>query len=106
MRIKLRVAANVGPVMTDDIGMSGEAIIRTARLVECPAIKRAMAESGAALGIIVSDFVYETAIRHSAEWVNAGSYKPVRAKLKELSILGWLQTFDLSEPGHGHPLSA
>jgi len=106
MRFQLRVAANVGPVVSDDIGMSGEAIIRTARLVECPAIKRAMAESGATLGIIVSEFVYETAIRHSADWVNAAAYKPVRAKLKELSIPGWLQLFDLTEPGHGHPLTA
>lgn len=56
VRIKLRVAVNVGPVMGDSLGVSGEAIIRTARLIEAPVFKEAMASAGASLGIIVSTF--------------------------------------------------
>ena len=41
-RIQLRVAINVGPVVTDTMGVSGEAIIVTARLVEAPLFKEAM----------------------------------------------------------------
>ena len=64
LSIRLRVAVNVGPVMGDPLGMSGSAIIRTARMVEATALKRAMASTGVDLGIIVSPFVYETAVAH------------------------------------------
>jgi hypothetical protein len=93
--IRLRVAANVGPVMTDVVGMSGEAIIRTARLIDAPAFKEAMAETGATLGIITSEFVYETAIRHAGGLMDVTGYKPVNANIKESSITGWIQLIDL-----------
>ena len=48
-RIQLRVAVNVGPVVTDTMGVSGEAIIITARLVEAPLLKEAMDKARPAL---------------------------------------------------------
>jgi CRP-like cAMP-binding protein len=98
VRIRLRVAVNVGPVTSDDFGMSGEAIIRAARLIEAPAFKEAMKASGAALGIIASEFVYETAIRHTAEWINVNEYSSVEVNVKELSIPGWMRLVDPSPP--------
>jgi class 3 adenylate cyclase len=56
-RIQLRVAINVGPVATDSMGVSGEAIIITARLVEAPVFKKAMSESGVSLGIVASTLI-------------------------------------------------
>ena len=50
---------NVGPVVSD-MGVSGEAIIVAARLVEAPQFKEAIAGSKASLGVIASPFVYET----------------------------------------------
>ena len=96
-RIRLRLAANVGPVMSDAVGISGEAIIRAARLIDAPVIKEAMAATGATLGIIASEFVYETAIRH-AEWINANDYNLVEVNVKESSIPGWMRLIDLSPP--------
>ena len=57
-RFQLRVAINVGPVVTDDLGVSGEAIIVAARLVEAPRFREAIANSRAILGVIASPFVY------------------------------------------------
>ena len=51
-RIQLRVAVNVGPVVTDTMGVSGEAIIIAARLVEAPLFKEEMDRARAALGVI------------------------------------------------------
>jgi class 3 adenylate cyclase len=98
VRIRLRVAANVGPVTSDELGISGEAIIRTARLIDAPALKEAMDAAGAALGIITSEFVYETVIRHSAEWVNADEYAMVEVNVKESRIPGWLRLIDPAPP--------
>jgi class 3 adenylate cyclase len=97
-RIKLRVAVNVGPVTSDVVGMSGEAIIRTARLIDAPAFKDAMKTSGSTLGIIASEFVYETAIRHAAGSIDINGYTLVEVNVKELSIPAWMQLIDPSPP--------
>lgn len=86
-RIRLRLAVNVGPVTSDPPGMSGEAIIRTARLVDAPVLKERMTSTGASLGIIVSDFVYETVIRHAEGWINPDEYGAAWVNVKESAIL-------------------
>ena len=94
VRIRLRVGAVVGPVMSDTIGMSGQAIISAARLLDAPVLKQAMASSGASLGIIASDFVYETAIKHAEGWADPDHYEAVQANVKESSIPAWMQIID------------
>ena len=93
-RIRLRIAVNVGPVMGDSLGMSGEAIIRTARMVEAPAFKGAMAATGAGLGIIVSPFVHEVAISQASDSIKANEYNPVEVSLKEFTSTAWMRLVD------------
>ena len=83
-----------GPVMSDTIGMSGQAIISAARLLDAPVLKQAMASSGASLGIVASDFVYETAIKHAEGWADPDKYKAVQANVKESRIPAWMQIID------------
>lgn len=96
-RIRLRVAINVGPVTGDAFGVEGDAINRTARLIEAPAIKEAMASTGANLGIIASTFVYETAISDE-ELPSVSEYKMVRVRVKEYNALAWLRLIELALP--------
>jgi hypothetical protein len=100
-RIQLRVAVNVGPVVTDTVGVSGEAIIVAARLVEAPLFKEAMGRDQASLGIIASGFVYDTVIRHD---LGLPGYSPVQAVVKESSLKAWMTLFSppASPPGKGH----
>ena len=95
-RIQLRVAVNVGPVASDTMGLSGEAIIVTARLVDAPLLKQAMAASGASLGVIASTFVYETVLRHSPDM---SGYSQVQVNVKESSLLAWVRLFGPALPG-------
>jgi Cyclic nucleotide-binding domain len=95
-RIQLRVAINVGPVASDIMGVSGEAIIVTARLVEAPVFKKAVRESGASLGIIASTFIYESVLRHGPY---LEGYSEIPVDVKESSLLAWMKLFD-------RPLSA
>lgn len=62
VRVQLRVALDVGPVTSDPLGVSGQVIINAARLLEAPALKSAAAVSRASPGIIVSDFIYQSAV--------------------------------------------
>jgi hypothetical protein len=87
----LRVAVNVGPVMIDSIGMTGSAIIHTARMIEAPVLKQEMASTGTNLGIIVSPFVYETVIGHAGELAGASQYRAVEVDVKETSTLAWMR---------------
>ena len=96
-RIRLRVAINVGPVTGDAFGMEGDAINRTARLIEAPALKEAMASTGASLGIIASTFVYDTAIKDE-ELASVCEYTMVDVKVKEYHDSAWLWLIDQAAP--------
>jgi len=89
-RIQLRVAINVGPLASDSMGISGEAIIIAARLVEAPLFKQAIDESGVSLGFIASTFIYETVIRHHRHLTG---YSQVQVDVKETSSAAWMKLF-------------
>ena len=44
VRIQLRVALHVGPVGRDSEGLTGQAVIAAARIVDAPAIKARLAD--------------------------------------------------------------
>ena len=97
-RFQLRFAVNVGPVVSDAVGMSGEAIIVAARLVEAQKFKDAIAESTAHLGVIASAFVYETVIRHGPDPREAASYSQVPVEVKESDTTAWMRLVDAPVP--------
>jgi class 3 adenylate cyclase len=89
-RFRLRLAVNVGPVVSDALGVSGEAIILAARLVDAPGFKEAIAKSAANLGVIASPFVYEAVIRHGQD----PTYSLVSVEVKEFRTTAWMKLFD------------
>ena len=97
-QFKLRLAVNVGPVVSDTMGVSGEAIIVAARLVEAPYFKEAIAASLASLGVIASPFVYEMVIRHSADPRDVASYSEVPVEVKESDTTAWMKLFEAPSP--------
>ena len=97
-RFRLRLAINVGPVVSHMGGVSGEAIIVAARLVEAPSFKRALAQSNASLGVIASPFVFETIIRHGSDPREVASYIKVPVEVKETSTTAWMKLFAGPEP--------
>ncbi|WP_067818634.1 hypothetical protein [Actinomadura kijaniata] len=93
--LQLCVALHVGPVERDPRGVSGSAIIQTARLLEAPALKARLRETGADLGFIVSEFVYEHVVRHGGDRAGPAGYARTRVHVKEAALAGWVR---LSEP--------
>lgn len=92
-QIQLRLAVSVGPVTTDAMGASGEAIIIAARLVDAQVFKDAIAKNAAILGVITSTFVYESTIRHCEEPTSLSAYSQVQVDVKELCIPAWIKLF-------------
>jgi CRP-like cAMP-binding protein len=89
-RFQLRLAINVGPLASDTMGVSGEAIILVARLIEAQNFKDAVARSDAGLGVIASTFVYETVIRHGSNRSEVASYTQVPVEVKESDTVAWM----------------
>jgi hypothetical protein len=92
-QIQLRAALHVGPVISDSNGVSGDVILYAARLVESPVLKRQLARTSADLGVIASDFVYDTTIKNRANHANSPEYHQVRFRVKESSMTAWMWLF-------------
>lgn len=93
-QIQLRFAIDVGPVVGDELGITGEAIIRTARLLDAEALRSAVIGRRANLGIIASSFVYETAIRQAQGSIEPDDYLEVDVQVKETNVRAWMQIID------------
>ena len=103
-QFQLRVAVDVGSVMSDDHGVSGKVIINTARLLNAPALKDAMTEHHANLGIIVSDSVYQTVIWHTDVLGDPGAFTEIDVAVKETTLRGWMLMIDPAlRPGSPTP---
>ncbi|MEU5989581.1 cyclic nucleotide-binding domain-containing protein [Spirillospora sp. NPDC047418] len=89
-RLQLRAALHVGPVQRGPKGVSGISIITTRRMVDAPAVKRRVAETGADLAFVTSEFVFDTVIAPAPGLVDPGRYSRVRVRLKEASLPAWL----------------
>lgn len=90
VRVQLRVAVIVGPVTADTLGLSGQAIIRAARMLDAPIFKEAMAQTDVPLGVIASGFVYDTVIQPGGELLDPGGFFPVQVKVKESEMIAWM----------------
>jgi len=90
-RFRLRLAVNVGPVASLKDGVSGEAIIVAAHLVEAADFKAAVAASPASLGVIVSPFIYETAVRPNQDLMEVASYSEVPVRIEESNTTAWVR---------------
>jgi hypothetical protein len=85
--------------------MSGEAIIRNARLVEAPPLKEAMAATGCGLGIVVSEFVYEIAVCQAGIFIEPDEYQKIDVILKEFRSPAWIRLVQVAPPARD-PLGA
>jgi Cyclic nucleotide-binding domain len=83
---QLRVALDVGAVTSDDIGVSGQVIINTRRLLDSLALKRAIGGSDVPLGLVVSEVVYQYTVRHARSVTDPAAYKKIRVKAGDISL--------------------
>ena len=91
VRIKLRVAVDVGPIEEDGVGVSGKSIILASRILDAPAFRQAIADHGAICGLIVSPFVYETCVVPRRESLDPANYAEVPVRVKETTTTAWMQ---------------
>jgi class 3 adenylate cyclase len=98
VRMQLRVAAHMGPVYCDERGFSGYDVTFLCRMLDAQPLRRALAESGAEFALIVSDYVYETLVRHRYSLVGQRSFLRVKTKVKQTTVHAWMYLPDDTPP--------
>ena len=88
--IQLRAALHIGPVGKDAEGLTGQAVISTARILDAPAVKERLADARADLIFAVSDYVYDHVVRHGAGRVDSGAFEHVAGRVKESRVSAWI----------------
>jgi len=88
--IQLRAALHVGPVGKDAEGLTGQAVIFTARILDAPVVKERLADARADLIFAVSDYVYDHVVRHGAGRVDSGAFEHVAGQVKESRVSAWI----------------
>lgn len=94
VQMQLRLSSDVGPVISDTLGVQGEAIIRTARLLEATALRKAMVRHRACLGVVVSPFVFDTAIGQPGGPIDSTGFAKIHVHVKETSQAAWMKLID------------
>lgn len=89
-QIQLKIAVDVGPVTGDESGVSGQAIIDSARFLDAPPFKQAMAATHAVLGLVVSDFVYQSTVNLAECPTGPDSYSKIEVRVKEMYQRAWM----------------
>jgi CRP-like cAMP-binding protein len=97
-RFQLRIAIDVGPVTSDMMGVSGQAVIIAARLLEAPLFKASFVAGTAKLGVIASRFVFDAVIRHHLDPFDLAGYREVPVEVKGFTTMAWMKIFGPPAP--------
>jgi WD40 repeat protein len=90
LQFQARVAVDVAPVVIDSYGISSGGI-GAMRLVDAPRLKSAIAaRSDATIGVIASDFVYQTIMTGSDDF-DPNEYTRVQVNVKEMRKPAWMR---------------
>lgn len=90
-RLQLRAALHVGPVVSDAWGVTGEALIHAARMLDARKLRHRLAETSADLAFITSTFVHDNVIKHGTGGLSPAGYEQVRFQVKESKITAWMR---------------
>jgi class 3 adenylate cyclase len=91
-RFRLRAAVHAGDVHFDERGCYGEDIDLTFRLLNAPALKRKLRETGAPLVLAVSQDIHHSLIRHGYDGIDGNAFEPLlRVRMAGHWVRGWVQ---------------
>ncbi|WP_407690763.1 ATP-binding protein [Saccharothrix syringae] len=96
-RVRLRVAVHAGEVAFDGHGTTSTAVTTAFRLLDAPAVRAALADSPGLVVLVVSRWVFDEVVRHSAV-LDPATFRPVAVSVKEVRDTAWIAL-----PDHPHP---
>jgi hypothetical protein len=87
--MQLRAAAHIGPVEHDGHGFVGTDVDFAFRMLDARPLKLMLAECGAELGLVVSDYVYRSLVCRHPTLVRPDAFRNVRFQTKNTRARAW-----------------
>ena len=87
--MQLRAAAHIGPVEHDGHGFVGSDVNFAFRMLDARPLKRMVAERGAELGLIVSDYVYRSLVCRYPSLGRPDAFRTIRFQAKNTRARAW-----------------
>lgn len=87
--IQLRTATHIGPVEYDGYGFVGTDVNFLFRMLDARTLKRMLADSGAELGLVVSDYVYRSLVCRYPSLTRPEAFRNVSFKVKQTRGRAW-----------------
>jgi class 3 adenylate cyclase len=88
--IRLRAAVHIGEVHSDAYGLAGSGVNHLFRLLDAPVLKKTLANAGADLALMVSDYFYDSVVKHGPGMIDPATFRPVDVEVKETKTRGWM----------------
>lgn len=87
-RLRLHVAVHAGEAALGPHGLTGASVIFLSRLLDSLELRRSSRESDAAMVLVMSDWLYNDAIRPGPD---AATYRKMRARIKHTTTSAWIR---------------
>lgn len=92
-QLRMRMALHAGEITRDAHGVTGHAIIHTARLLDAAPLKDALRESTGVLAIIASAWFYDEVVCQHKDYA-PDEYERTALTVKETNTFGWIRLPD------------
>lgn len=98
--VRVRAAVHAGTVHVDEGELVGGSMEHLARLLDAPPLKASLADAPApvTVAVLVSEHVYDDAVRHGHRGIDPATFRRAAFTVKETSATGWLQLQGWSLP--------
>ncbi|MFD7654546.1 ATP-binding protein [Actinosynnema sp. NPDC059797] len=96
-QVRLRLAVHAGEVVFDRHGVTSTAVTTAFRLLDALPVKRALADSLGLVALVVSRWVFDEVVRHSAV-LDPATFRPFEVTVKEVRETVWIAL-----PDHPYP---
>jgi hypothetical protein len=89
-QMQLRAAANIGPVDRDEHGLVGDDLNLLFRMLDARPLRRALADSGAELALVVSRYVHDNLVVQHPSLVDPALFRPLETRVKRTRLHAWI----------------
>jgi class 3 adenylate cyclase len=92
-QLRVRVVMHAGEVHYDGNGCFGEALDIAFRLLDAPAVKKALRAAADPLTLVISGDIYRTIVRHGCDGIDPRAFRPlIRVHVAGHRYPGWIRT--------------
>jgi hypothetical protein len=89
-QIRVRMVVNAGWLVSDSNGLVGDALYDTYRILDSDQARQCLDEAASPIIVLVSDLIYREIVRHGYLGIDPSSYRQVRVRCKDRTVVAWL----------------